>query len=265
MKHDAPKLKDLKAIIKKERVVIGRDISIFQFSTIFHRPVSIYFTRLFLMAGLTPNTVTILSYLVLAIAGVFFIFGNYWYSLIGLAIYQLFLILDCSDGDMSRYLYGVNKNPWGAFLEYFGHSLFQPFIIICLTFGVYNNPQSILIGSVFYQNLIIMIIGFAGSNLFLALHVLDGLSKVPSSEALSTGSSPPPMKNNGWLQYPLGVLSRVRSFTQKYFFADFLLLVAAVSNALWLYLIVWDLIHLPLVVTNGIVFYRSLPWPKLRE
>ena len=258
-------LKELKAIGRVGRQQVGRNLTAFQYTTLVHRPVSVYFTKLFLMAGIAPDTVTMVSYLFAVAAGVLFIFGNYWYALIGIALYQLFIVLDCSDGDMSRLLYGVKKNPRGGFLEYWGHNIIQPFIIVCIAFGVYNNPQSLLVVALFHQNLVILVIGFVGSSLYLALHVLDGLSEPADSNATSGDPPTPPVNQRGLFRYPLVILASVRTLAQKYNFADPLLLITAVSNTLWLYLIIWGIIHISLVSVNSVTSYRRLPKPQVLE
>lgn len=235
----------------------GSNISFLQYTNIVHRPLSIYFTRLFLMAGLKPDIITMISYVFAVAAGVLFIFGDYWYNIIGIAVYQLFIILDECDGDMSRYLYGVNKNPRGGFLEDMGHSVIQPFIIVCIAFGVYNNPQSLLVGDLFYKNIIVLILGFIGSNLYLALHVFDYYSRARGNVPKSTERTTPSTTEK------VSLLSRFRVVVNEYSLGDLLLLLTAVSNTFWLYLILWAVIHIPLVTINSISSYRRLPTPKL--
>lgn len=264
-KHKVPAIKELKAIGRVGRQQVGRNLTAFQYTTLVHRPVSVYFTKLFLMAGIAPDTITLVSYVFAVAAGVLFVFGNYWYALIGIALYQLFIVLDCSDGDMSRLLYGVNKNPRGGFLEYWGHNIIQPFIIVCIAFGVYNNPQSLLVVALFHQNLVILVIGFVGSNLYLALHVLDYYSKSRPANGISDEVTAAPMKRHGPLQYSFAAVSRFRTLAQKYNFADPLLLITAVSNTLWLYLIIWGIIHISLVSVNSVTSYRRLPKPQVLE
>ncbi|GAI04814.1 unnamed protein product, partial [marine sediment metagenome] len=77
------------------------------------------------MAGITPDTITMVSYVFAVAAGVLFIFGNYWYALIGIALYQLFIILDECDGDVARYIYGVNKTREVGFWRIWGTVLFS--------------------------------------------------------------------------------------------------------------------------------------------
>jgi len=258
-------LKELKENCKTSRQYLGKNISVLQFTTLFHRPTSIYFTKLFLMAGISPDAVTMISYVFAVAAGILFIFGNYWYALIGIALYQLFIILDDCDGDMSRYMYGVNKNPRGGFLEDMGHSIIQPFIIICIAFGVYNNPQSLLVGGLFHQKTIILILGFIGSNLYLALHVFDYYSKSRPAGTVSDEVTAAPVKKHGPLQYSFAAVSRFRGVVNKYHFSDWLLLITAVSNTLWLFLILWSIIYLPLIIVNGVISYQRLAKPKVLE
>jgi len=264
-RRKVPTIKELRATGRIKRQQLGKSVTVWQFSTFFHRRISVYFTKLFLMAGITPDTITLVSYLFAVAAGVLFIFGNYWYALIGIALYQLFIILDECDGDMSRYMYGVNKNPRGGFLEDMGHSIIQPFIIVCIAFGVYNNPQSILVGSLFYNNIIVLVIGFIGSNLFLALHVFDYYSKARPAEFKPVETGTLSVGEHNPSQHTATTLGRFRAWVNKYILADLLLLITVVSNTLWLFLILWSIIHLPLVIVNGVTSYRRLPKPQVLE
>lgn len=259
-KYKTPTIKELKEIAGVRRRQVGKNVTLLQVSSLFHRPVSIYFTKLFLMVGISPNAVTLISYLFAIATGVLFIFGNYWYTLIGIAVYQLFLILDGSDGDMSRYLYGVNKNPRGGFLEDMGHSIIQPFIIICISFGVYNNTNSLLVGSLFNNSMLMLILGYIGSSLYLVLHVLDYYTESRASETSLEKATPAACPAP--IQRISSAFGRFRGVVNKYTLADLLLLITAVSNTLWFYLIVWTLIHIPLVLINGISSYRLLPKPR---
>ena len=264
-KFRVPTIKELREVAGARRRRVGKAVTVLQFTTTVHRPISIYFTKLFLMAGITPDTVTLISYVPAVTTGILFVFGNYWLILIGIALHQLFSILDESDGDVARYMYAANKNPRGEFSEFIGHNLYQPFLIVCVAFGVYNNPNSILVGSLFYNNMIVLVIGFIGSNLFLALHVLDGLLKSRFSDVVSDEAPTPPAKEHGPLQYLFAALGRVRTFSNKYIFGDLLLLITAVSNTLWLYLFIWTIIHLPIILINLLMSYRRLPIPQLLE
>ena len=252
-----PTIKELRAEAYARRRQGGSSTTFLQYTNIVHRPLSIYLTRLLLMTGISPDAVTLISYAFAIAAGVLFIFGNYWYNSIGIAVYQLFTILDECDGDMSRYLYGVNKNPRGGFLEDMGHSVIQPFIIICIAFGIYNNPQSLLVGSLFYKNIIVLILGFVGSNLYLALHVFDYYSRARGKAPKLTERTTPSAAEK------VSLLSRFRGVVNEYSLGDLLLLLTAVSNTFWLYLILWAAIHIPLVTINSISSYKRLPKPKL--
>lgn len=264
-KCKVPTIKELREVAGARRRRVGKTVSVLQFTTAVHRPISIYFTKLFLMAGIGPDTVTLISYVFAVATGILFIFGNYWLILIGIVLHQFYSIFDESDGDVSRYMYGVNNNPRGEFMEYMGHSLYQPFLVVCIAFGVYNNPNSILVGPLFYNNIIVLVIGFIGSNLFLALHMLDGLLKSRFSDVVSDEVPASPANEPGPLQYLFAALGRFRVLSNKYIFGDLLLLITAVSNTLWLYLFIWTITHLPIILVNLLMSYRRLPMPQLLE
>jgi len=263
--YRVPTIKELREVAGAKRRQVGKTVSVLQFTTTVHRPISIYFTKLFLMAGIGPDTVTLISYVFAVATGVLFIFGNYWLILIGIFLHQFYSIFDECDGDVSRYMYGVGNNPRGEFSEYMGHCLYQPFLIVCIAFGVFNNPNSLLIGSLFYKDILVLVIGFIGSNLFLALHMLDGLLKSRFSDVVSDETPATPLGEHGLLRRPFAVLSRYRALINKYLVADLLLLITAVSNTLWLYLFIWTIIHLPITLINLLMSYRRLPMPQLLE
>ena len=264
-KYRVPTIKELREVAGATRRRVDKTVSVLQFTTTVHRPISIYFTKLFLMAGIGPDAVTLISYVFAVATGILFIFGNYWYILIGIVLHQLFSIFDESDGDVSRYMYGIGNNPRGEFAEYIGHCLYQPFLIVCIAFGVYNNPHSLLVGSLFYKNIVALVIGFIGSNLFLALQMLDGVLKSRFADVASDEVPASPANAHGPLQYLSAALGRFRKLSNKYIFGDLLLLLTAVSNTLWLYLFIWTIVHLHIILINLLMSYRRLPMPHLLE
>ena len=263
--YRVPTIKELREVARARRQRVGKAVSVLQFTTTIHRPISIYFSKLFLMMGIGPDTITLISYVFAIATGILFIFGNYWLILIGVFLHQFYSIFDESDGDVSRYLYGIGNNPRGEFSEYIGHCLYQPFLVICIAFGVYNNPNSLLIGSLFYKDILVLVIGFIGSNLFLALQMLDSLLKARFAEVVSDEAPTSPANAPGLIQYLFAALGRFRRLSNKYIFGDLLLLLTAVSNTLWLYLFIWTIVHLPLILINGVMYYRRLPMPQLLE
>lgn len=68
----------------------------------FYRPLSYPFTWLLIRTPLSANAVSYLSALVCIFCGALIISGNYGYAIIGAATFNLFGILDCVDGNISR-------------------------------------------------------------------------------------------------------------------------------------------------------------------
>ena len=74
------------------------------FSTLFTRRLSRLFTfwLIKLDSRVTPNQVSMLSFMVTILAAVFFMMPNYWWRLIGVVLLQIGFALDCSDGEIAR-------------------------------------------------------------------------------------------------------------------------------------------------------------------
>ena len=107
----------------------------------FARPISIYITRALLHTPITANQVTIGMILLGVAAGTLFIFGNYWYSIIGVVLLLLAYILDRVDGEIARYRKATSIR--GNFLDNLYHDIVKPYIFIGIAFGVYANFHTI--------------------------------------------------------------------------------------------------------------------------
>jgi 1L-myo-inositol 1-phosphate cytidylyltransferase / CDP-L-myo-inositol myo-inositolphosphotransferase len=81
----------------------------------FNRKVSRWFTRIFLAAGLSPNTVTILATLIGLVAASGFSVGTYSAGIIAALLFQLAAIIDCCDGEVARLTF--TESPFGAWLD----------------------------------------------------------------------------------------------------------------------------------------------------
>ena len=69
---------------------------------VFHDPIAMVFSRLFIRLGVTPNAVTLLSMVFGVAGGVLFAFSNFWLNLTGVLLQIFAAILDCSDGQVAR-------------------------------------------------------------------------------------------------------------------------------------------------------------------
>jgi phosphatidylglycerophosphate synthase len=68
----------------------------------FNRKLSVHFTRWFVKTSITPNQITLLSFGIGLISAIFFLKGEYLYSIAGVAIFQFSAVLDCCDGEVAR-------------------------------------------------------------------------------------------------------------------------------------------------------------------
>jgi hypothetical protein len=113
------------------------------FPRFFARPVSIYLTKMILYTPFSANQVTILMLLVGLASGALFIFNNYWMSLAGGILAVFGLVLDCTDGEVSRCK--KQSSLLGTFLDRFTHMLVYPFMFVGITFGSYAETHDIRI------------------------------------------------------------------------------------------------------------------------
>ncbi len=107
------------------------------------RVMSIYFTKLFLYTSITPNQITILGMVNTLLATILFIFGNYWMSLIASVLVLFSFILDCCDGEVSRYR--KESSMKGAYLDDIGYYLIEAMPFIGITLGIFRNTNNFTI------------------------------------------------------------------------------------------------------------------------
>jgi len=126
------------------------------------RPVSIYITKVLLYTPISANQVTILGLLFGIAAGTLFIFGNYWYSIIGALLLHLTIVLDDVDGEVAHYR--GTSSLRGGYLDDANHFITNPYIFVGIAFGVYAN----------FHNIEALIFGFSAS---LSYAIIRGLNR----------------------------------------------------------------------------------------
>ena len=94
------------------------------------------------------------------IAGTLFIFGKYWYSIIGAMLLQLAYVLDATDGEVARYK-GISSLR-GEYLDRLCHNVASPYIFVGISFGVYAN----------FHDVRLFIFGFSASLFFPLLRLI---------------------------------------------------------------------------------------------
>ena len=83
---------------------------------------------------MTPNQITILWIIGQTLSALLLLNGDRVSMLIGIFSFQLFFILDCTDGIVARYKNKYSLN--GVYFDYLGHYLTNPLLLVC--YGVAN-------------------------------------------------------------------------------------------------------------------------------
>ncbi|MDP4804894.1 MAG: DUF5941 domain-containing protein [Candidatus Nanopelagicales bacterium] len=102
--QDAPDAQQLVDAIPVDRIrrLQANRIDDGFYSTFVVRKASKPLTRLALSLGLTPNTITVISFVVGIASACAFAGGTFWWLLLGAVLLQLSLIIDCVDGEVAR-------------------------------------------------------------------------------------------------------------------------------------------------------------------
>ena len=97
---------------------------------LYGRKLSPYLTWVFARLGWTPNAVTTAFICCGIAAGVVIAFGGLATAIAGAALVQLYLILDCSDGELARWM--NRKSTAGVYLDGIGHYLAESALLVGL-------------------------------------------------------------------------------------------------------------------------------------
>lgn len=122
-------------------------------SKVFYRPVSFYFSSVATYFGISANAVSYFSAFIGILSCILFLFNNYVIKIIGAVLINIWLILDCTDGNIAR---SVKRQPFGEFADGISSYLLVGLMGITMGFSVYfsggiwfkkGNPYIILLGS----------------------------------------------------------------------------------------------------------------------
>lgn len=112
-----------------------------------YRPLASFIARLVFPTKITPNQITIFSFMWGIAAGLCFLFGKYNWLVIGAICVQFSQILDCADGMLAR-----TKNmcsDYGSFLDLTVDRVVDFFFLTGISIGLYyssSNMRLLLIG-----------------------------------------------------------------------------------------------------------------------
>lgn len=100
------------------------------------RYFAIYFTKLFVILGLSSHAVTIISVAAFFVGLAAFYRGNYWINLIGLLIMFISIVWDCCDGEVARFNQKAGL-VGGSYTEPISHDIQYGFGFIFLAVIMY--------------------------------------------------------------------------------------------------------------------------------
>lgn len=102
----------------------------------FYRPVSFYLSAVCVQLNISANTITMLSLIITTLANVCYFLSpqNHMLALLGAVFVNLWLLLDCTDGNIAR---SIKKQPYGDFLDALGSYILAAFIGLSISIEVY--------------------------------------------------------------------------------------------------------------------------------
>jgi len=148
---------ELKPTLKNLKKVVRKPIEPEPYAKYIVRPISIYFTWIFVRTPISANQVTILQEILGVIGIIFLATKSLAWALIGMLLIQLGYILDCTDGEVARWKGQSSIN--GVFLDLIGHTLVIPGYMFALGFGVWmrtGQVEAVILGflsAIFVQRL----------------------------------------------------------------------------------------------------------------
>lgn len=92
------------------------------------RPVSYYVAAFFKKIGVGANAVTYISMAVVMYSFIFFIMGTRTSAIIGALLVNLWMLLDCTDGNLARA--NPKKSPYGDFVDAMGGYTMNAFVFL---------------------------------------------------------------------------------------------------------------------------------------
>lgn len=145
MKYNAKYFKDSMPEWKRKKDPI--------LSRLFYRRVSFYIAAICANLGISANTVSYFSGIVGVVACVCFIPDIFWMHILGALLINVWLILDCTDGNLAR---SVKSQPFGEFADGISSYILVGLMCTTMSFSVYFDgglfvpaswPWIILIGA----------------------------------------------------------------------------------------------------------------------
>lgn len=106
----------------------------------FARPLSWPFTWFFIKLGASAAFVTYLSIVAVIIGAALITLGNYTMQVIGISLFNFWIILDCVDGNIARYKKTFSK--YGEFIDAVGGYFATTFLFSSIGYLAYRVVES---------------------------------------------------------------------------------------------------------------------------
>lgn len=97
---------------------------------LYMRDLSPYVSTMFVRLGVPPNPITYLMMVFGVLSGVVVAFGGLWSAILAAVFIQIYLLLDCSDGEVARYT--GRTSVAGIYLDRIGHYVSEIALLIGL-------------------------------------------------------------------------------------------------------------------------------------
>lgn len=103
---------------------------------VFYRPVSFMLSSIVAQFGIMANTISYFSTIIAMIACICFVIPNFVVNIIGAILINVWLLLDCIDGNLAR---SVKKQPFGEFADAISSYILVGFMCTAMGISVYFN------------------------------------------------------------------------------------------------------------------------------
>lgn len=131
-----------------------------------YRPLSFYISSFCANRGISANSVSFFSIIFSIATCVFFYFNDITWHIIGAVLLNIWLLLDCVDGNIAR---TVKKQPFGEFAD-----ATSCYILLAFVYGAMGYAAYIDGGVLFDKgNLLIFIIGILASSMDILARLIN--------------------------------------------------------------------------------------------
>jgi len=179
--------------------------------------ISLCFVEIFKKLSVTPNQVTVLGFLFYLSSGLCFWQGSYGVNILGAILFNLGLVLDCTDGKLARTT-GSTSNI-GIWLDYNFDYIKYLFIYPPMAMAIFRDTQD---PKVFIFGFIII------TTILTHIIITQRFGEFPFAQEETQGIS----------RFPIHWLAK--QFYAYEMIEAVLLLIFALLNDLYLFLIIWS-------------------------